>query len=68
MTDCWNAAISFIDSASKESPAARILVNLVGLSRSASVVFSLAAQTAFPDVKRKIAVWAARLCGISVLD
>ena len=40
MTDCWNAAISFIDSASKESPAARILVKLVGRSRSASVVLA----------------------------
>ena len=40
MTDCWNAAINFIDSAIKENPAARILVNLVGRSRSASVVLA----------------------------
>lgn len=40
MTDCWNAAISFIDNASKENTAARILVNLVGRSRSASVVLA----------------------------
>ena len=40
MTDCWNATINFIDSATKENPAARILVNLVGRSRSASVVLA----------------------------
>ena len=40
MTDCWNAAICFIDNASKENPDARILVNLVGRSRSASVVLA----------------------------
>lgn len=40
MTGCWNAAISFIDSASKENPSARILVKLVGRSRSASVILA----------------------------
>lgn len=40
MTDCWNAAISFIDNALKENPGAHILVNLVGRSRSASVVIA----------------------------
>ena len=40
MADCWNAAVRFIDNASKETPAARILIKMLGRSRSASVVLA----------------------------
>ena len=40
MANCWNASVHFIDSASKETPSARILIKMLGRSRSASVVLA----------------------------